>query len=230
MAKGFFITGTDTHVGKTVVSAWLTHHLNADYWKPIQSGIEGGTDTERVCSLANLSSYRIHPEKYLFKTPLSPHLAAALEQEEIDLNEINMPKTKNTIIIESAGGVMVPLNKNAVNLDLIEKMGLPTIIVARNRTGTINHTCLTIAALRQRNLPIAGVILVPPIGYADDHSGFANKQAIEYFGKVKVLAVLEEFDPLSFATISACLVPQEIYDLLAEQDKPTKKIESAENE
>lgn len=221
--KGFFISGTDTHVGKTVVSAWLTHHLNADYWKPIQSGVEEGTDTERVCHLANLSSHRIHPEAYLFNTSLSPHLAAALEQIEIDLNQINLPKIKAPLIVEGAGGVMVPLNKEAVNLDLIEKLGLPSIIVARNRTGTINHTCLTIAALRQRNLPIAGVILVPPFGYVDDNSGFANKQAIEYYGKVKVLAVLDAFEPLSYATIASNYLPQIIYDML-EQQNDTKEI------
>jgi dethiobiotin synthetase/malonyl-CoA O-methyltransferase len=221
--KGFFISGTDTNVGKTVVSSWLVHHLNADYWKPVQSGIEGGTDTERVCQLANLSSHRIHPEAYLFHTPLSPHLAAALEQVEIDLDQINLPKVDAPIIVEGSGGVMVPLNKNALNLDLIEKMGLPTIIVARNRTGTINHTCLTIAALRQRNLPIAGVILVPPFGYVDDNSGFANKQAIEYYGKVKVLHVLEAFDPLAYASIASCYLPQVIYDLLEQQNTPKEK-------
>lgn len=205
------------YIGKTTVSAWLVHHLHADYWKPIDSGLEGGTATDRVCHLANLSANRIHPEAYLFSTPLTPHLAAALEQTEIDLNQINLPKVDVPLIVEGTGGVMVPLNKEAVTLDLIEKLGLPSIIVAQNRTGTINHTCLTIAALRQRNLPIAGVILVPPLGDIDDNSGFANKQAIEYYGKVKVLAVLGSFEPLSYATIAGTYLPQVIQDLLDQQ-------------
>lgn len=194
--KGYFITGTDTNVGKTVAAAWLVHHLKADYWKPIQSGSSQGTDTKDVCRLTQLPPHRVHPEAYCLKAPLSPHVAAALEHIDIDLAQIKRPVTNNCLIIEGAGGVFVPINKHETMLDLMEKCGLPVIIVSANRLGTINHTCMTIAALRQRGLEIAGVILNENAADQEDPSLQTNREAIEHYGQVKVIATLKRLEPL----------------------------------
>lgn len=186
----YFITGTDTNVGKTVVSAWLVHKLNADYWKPIQSGTIEGWDRDVVQDLTGLSNERIHPETYALKAPLSPHAAADLESVTIDLDQINLPKTVRPLIVEGAGGVMVPLNGTQTMLDLMVKLAIPVIVVARSGLGTINHTCLTLEALRQRDILIAGVILNGP-------RNEGNRQAIEHYGRVKIIAELDIINPLT---------------------------------
>jgi dethiobiotin synthetase len=173
----FFITGTDTDIGKTLISCWLTMHSNFGYFKPIQTGIEQDSDCGVI---QKYSSAKIYPEIYRYKAPLSPHLAASLENQEIDLNKISLPEAEN-LIIEGAGGVLVPINKKYYMIDLIKKLNIPAIIVARSALGTINHSLLTIEALRARNIPIAGVILN---GEIDED----NKKAIEFYGKINVLA------------------------------------------
>jgi dethiobiotin synthase len=194
MSLGYFITGTDTNVGKTVVSAWLVHHLNADYWKPIQSGSEVGLDRHSIQDLVDLDDQRIHEEVYILKAFLSPHAAAKREQVNINLNHIVLPTSPRPLIVEGAGGVMVPLNDTQTMLDLMEKLALPVIIVARSGLGTLNHTCLTIAALRQRAIPLAGVILNGP-------QNEENKHSIVHYGKVPVLAELDWISPLTRKTL-----------------------------
>lgn len=191
----YFVTGTDTNVGKTVVSAWLVHQLGADYWKPIQSGTLEGGDRDVIQDLTGLSGDRIHREVYAFKEPLSPHAAAALENIQIDLDKITMLQTDRPLIVEGAGGVLVPLNSSQTMMDLMEKLAIPVIVVARSGLGTINHTCLTLEALRHRQIPIAGVILNGPLNEG-------NRQAIENYGRVPILAQLEKLPCLSRESLS----------------------------
>ncbi len=175
----YFVTGTDTNVGKTLVSGWLCLHSGYDYFKPIQSGTVDSFDRREVTRLSDCFS---HSELYALKAPLSPHLAAQNEGKTIDLDQINMPRSSK-IIIEGAGGVFVPLNDHHMMLDLMVKFNLPVIIVARTGLGTINHTLLTINVIRHAGLEIAGVIL-------SGEPNANNAEAIEDFGTVSVLATL----------------------------------------
>jgi dethiobiotin synthetase/malonyl-CoA O-methyltransferase len=202
-----FVTGTDTNVGKTVVSAWLSYHLKTDYWKPIQTGCEEDLDSQTIAKLANLQKSQIHPEAYRLKAPLSPHAAASLENISISLNRISLPQTKKPLIIEGAGGILVPLNESDLIIDLIHQLQTPVIIVARSRLGTINHTCLTLEALRNRNITVLGVILNGPLNPS-------NKTAIEKYGKIKVLAELETFNPLTVEALASKPLPENFYHFL----------------
>jgi dethiobiotin synthetase len=181
-----FVTGTDTDIGKTIISAWLCLQTGASYWKPIQSGNEGPTDRELVETLAGVHTY---PEAYKFKAPVSPHLASQLEGNPIRPDQISKPADPN-MVIEGAGGVLVPINSEQRIIDLIQQWKTPVIIVARSTLGTINHTCLTIEVLRNHNIPILGVIMNGPLNPD-------NKQAIEEYGRCQVLA---EFPPLKKIT------------------------------
>ncbi|MFD0987680.1 dethiobiotin synthase [Methyloligella solikamskensis] len=192
--SGFFVTGTDTDVGKTVVAAWLTAYLGADYWKPIQSGVADGTDTKTVRALAELPDERIVPEAYVLPEPLSPHESARRAGVTIDLAAIRLPETENFLVVEGAGGLMVPLNETELVIDLMEDLGLPAILVARSTLGTINHTLLSLEALRRRGLAVAGVIMVGP------ESGH-NRAAIERYGRTQVIAEIPWLDPLNRQTL-----------------------------
>ncbi len=152
----YFVTGIGTDVGKTVVSAILCEALKADYWKPIQTGIELGKDSDTVKSLLTNSSSVIHPESYLFAKPLSPHVAS--ERETIELKNIQIPQTKNHLIIEGAGGILVPINETETLLDVIKKVQAKVVLVSRNYLGSINHTLLSVEVLKQHHVPIKGII------------------------------------------------------------------------
>jgi dethiobiotin synthetase len=152
----YFVTGIGTDVGKTVVSAILCEALRADYWKPIQTGIELGKDSDAVKSLLTNSSSVIHPESYLFSKPLSPHVAS--ESEIIELKNIQIPQTKNHLIIEGAGGILVPINQTETLLDVIKKVQAEVVLVSRNYLGSINHTLLSVEVLKQHQVPIKGII------------------------------------------------------------------------
>lgn len=153
----FFITGIGTDVGKTVASAIITQALGADYWKPVQSGDLDHTDTMKVQKWVTHPSTVFHPSAYALTVPASPHLSAALDGVEITLDRIIPPSTENHLIIEGAGGVHVPLNKKDSVIDLI-KPDYKVIVVSRHYLGSINHTLLTIEALRSRGLTIAGIL------------------------------------------------------------------------
>jgi dethiobiotin synthetase len=172
-----FITGTDTNIGKTLISSWLCLHTGYDYFKPIQSGACEGTDSAFVASIANVKT---HPESYVFDAPLSPHLAAQLENQVIDLNNIKLPDVPD-LIIEGAGGLFVPINKNKLIIDLIDDLSAPVILVASSRLGTINHTLLSLQALKHRGIKTLGVIVSGPLNPD-------NCDAIAYYGDTKVLA------------------------------------------
>jgi len=192
-----FVTGTDTDAGKTVVSAWLCLHAGADYWKPIQSGHPPDRDADAV---ARLSGANICPERFLLREPLSPFHAAKAEGLRIELDDFRLPQTKRPLVIEGAGGVLVPLNERLTMLDLMVRLGAPVIVAARSGLGTINHTCLTLAALRSRNLAVLGVVLSGP-------PNAANREAIEHFGNTRVLAEIPPLTPLSRETLTRIAPP-----------------------
>lgn len=156
--KKLFITGIGTNIGKTVVSAILTEALEADYWKPIQSGDLETSDSLKVKNLVSNPKTRIHPEAYRLNQPMSPHAAAKLDNVIIDLEKIELPKTTNNLIIEGAGGLMVPLNDNELIIDLIKKLDAEVILVSQNYLGSINHTLLSIESLKKRNINLLGIV------------------------------------------------------------------------
>lgn len=176
----YFITGIDTNVGKTVVSAILVKAFNAHYWKPIQSGDLENTDSMKVQKLSQVSQNQILPETFKLQTPASPHYAAQVETIEIKLSDFSIPETQENLIIEGAGGLMVPLNKEHMIIDLIKKLDLPAILVSRNYLGSINHTLLSISALKKYQIPIAGIIMV-----GDKNA--SSEEAIEHIGGVTIL-------------------------------------------
>jgi len=154
----YFVTGIGTGIGKTIVSAILTEALKADYWKPIQAGELNHTDSMQVHSLISNKTSFIHPEAYRLSKPMSPHAAAKSDKVTIDFKKIKIPKTSKTLIIEGAGGVMVPLNDKQLVVDLIKRLKAEVILVVQNYLGSINHTLLTYEALKSRKIPIAGIV------------------------------------------------------------------------
>ena len=154
----YFVTGIGTGIGKTVISAILAEALNADYWKPVQAGYEDGTDTEWVKKRLSNGNARVHPEAYLLRKPASPHIAAREEGVEISIPKICslVPQIKCNLIVEGAGGLMVPLNGKEFMADLIQSLDAKVILVSRNYLGSINHSILTSNLARQRNLPVIG--------------------------------------------------------------------------
>lgn len=157
LPKRIFITGIDTNIGKTIASAILCEALKADYWKPVQSGSVEGTDSDFVRQHC-FENIVIHPSAYCFKEPVSPHLAAEKENIRIEPDKIEIPQTKNTLVIEGAGGIMVPLNGESVFLDLIVDWETPAIVVSKNYLGSINHTILTCEMLNAAGVEILGII------------------------------------------------------------------------
>ena len=154
----YFITGIGTNIGKTIVSAILTEALEADYWKPIQAGELENSDTIKVEKLISNKKSKYHKEGYCLTKPLSPHAAAKLDNIEIDLAKINIPTTNNNLIIEGAGGLMVPLNEKELIIDLIKKLDVEVILVIKNYLGSINHSLLSIESLKDRKLKVKGII------------------------------------------------------------------------
>lgn len=156
--KKIVIAGIGTGIGKTLVAAVLTEALQADYWKPVQSGSLDHTDTDEVQSLVTNTRSVFHKEAYCLTEPLSPHAAAHHDGIEIELNKLSLPVTTNTLIIELAGGLMVPLTNTMLNIDLLKKWDAPVILVSQNYLGSINHSLLSIEALKTRNIKLAGLI------------------------------------------------------------------------
>jgi dethiobiotin synthetase len=205
LPAAFFVSGTDTNVGKTIVSALLTLGLGAAYWKPIQSGLgeEGDTTTElsdrpTVQRLTELDDSHFLSERYRLTQPLSPHAAAAIDGIEIQLEDFHLPQNhgKSHLIVEGAGGLLVPINPQHFILDLIRWLNLPVLLVSRSTLGTINHTLLSLQALRQAQVPILGVVLNGP-------RNPGNRQAIEDYGQVPVLAEVEPLADLTPAGLQA---------------------------
>jgi len=195
--ESVFVTGTDTGIGKTVVAACLVHAFRARYWKPIQTGTAEDTpDTDTVARLAALPPARIHPPRHTLRAPLSPEAAALREGITIALADFSLPRGEGPIVVEGAGGLLVPLGGGALMTDLMARLGLPAILVARSTLGTINHTLLSIEALRHRRLPLRGVVLVGPDG--DENAG-----AIARHSGADILCLLPHAAPLTPHAIPA---------------------------
>ncbi|MFN3932513.1 MAG: dethiobiotin synthase [Brevundimonas sp.] len=190
------VAGVGTDVGKTVFAAALTAALDGAYWKPVQSGLEGGTDSTRVAALGGLTPDRVLPEAWRLRTPASPHHAAALEGVEIDAAALVPPPCARRLVIEGAGGVLTPLNDRVLYADVFARWALPVIVCAPTGLGTINHTLLTLEALRARSVPVLGVAF---IGEAMPSS----EAAIVSFGRVRRLGRLAWLSPLDRASLTA---------------------------
>ncbi|AAQ00669.1 MULTISPECIES: dethiobiotin synthase [Prochlorococcus] len=210
------VCGTDTDVGKTVVSSLLVQGLSGVYWKPIQSGLEGGGDTNRVCELLTLPKERWIPEKYKFKAAVSPHWAAEQEHIIIKPNLLKVPLVNQSLIIETAGGVMVPLTRQYLQIDLLKEWMLPIIIVARSGLGTLNHTLLSIEALTKRKIPILGLIINGPL-----HKD--NPKTLEQFGGVPVIAQLPKLASLSASSLAKEWLKQDIRNRLEQLLETTNR-------
>ena len=186
MYKKLFISGIDTEIGKTIISAILTEALQADYWKPIQSGDLDDSDTHKVQRLVANNKTKFHPEAYRLKTPMSPHASAAIDGIQIELDKIKIPATENQLIIEGAGGLFVPLNNQDTILDMIAHLKIPVVLVSKHYLGSINHTLLSINALKNRRIPIAGIIF----------NGEENLSTEAIIKKMSAVQIIGRIDPI----------------------------------
>ncbi len=196
-SNDFFITGTDTNVGKTVLSALLCAALGYVYWKPIQTGAVEGTDCDAVMRYAGIPESQTAREVFRFEPPVSPHLAAAMAGTRIDLAALRRPPIASPLVIEGAGGVLVPINDRDLMIDLMKKLDAPVLLAARTTLGTINHTLLSIRALRAAGLDLKGVVV---IGDANED----NCRAIAHYGDTRVVGhipVLKTIDRTSLLDV-----------------------------
>lgn len=197
MTASFIVTGTDTGIGKTVFSAGLVGLLDGFYWKPVQSGLDEETDSQVVARLSALPAGRILPEVYRLTMPLSPHRSAEIDGVAIESATLSLPKL-GPLIIEGAGGLMVPLNRQTRFIDIFGKWQLPVILCARTALGTINHTLLSVEALRVRSIPLLGIAFI-----GDEIAD--TQRTIAEMGKVRVLGRLPRLDPLTPDTLAAAM-------------------------
>ncbi len=194
MTRLFVVSGTDTNVGKTVFSAGLAGALGASYWKPIQSGVAPEGDRETVMRLSGLPADHILPERYRLNAPLSPHRSAELDGLVIQPSVLVPPDVAGPLVIEGAGGLMVPITRTFLQIDLYRTWNLPVILVTRTTLGTINHTLLSIAALRTQAIPLHGIAFV-----GEDNSD--NIRTIGEMGDVRVLGRLPHLPQLNAHTL-----------------------------
>lgn len=192
--RPLFITGIGTNIGKTVVAAILVEKLHADYWKPIQSGDLEQSDTLTVKNLITNKESVFHPEAYQLTQPFSPHKSADLDHVVIDPLKFKLPKTNKPLIIEGAGGLMVPLNNNFLMIDLIKQLETDVILVSKNYLGSINHTLLSVEALKFRQIPIKGIVFN---GETDRYTESVIK---EYTG-LDILGHLPDLTPVNQTSI-----------------------------
>ncbi|CAD5249130.1 ATP-dependent dethiobiotin synthetase BioD [Bosea sp. 62] len=196
MNQVIVIAGTDTGIGKTVFAAALSNHLGACYWKPIQSGLDGETDSEAVVRLGGVPADHLVPEAYRLRTPASPHHAAMIDGVAIDVERLSVPRLTAPLIIEGAGGLMVPLTDRRTFLDLFAHWRRPVVLCARTQLGTINHTLLSLDALRRRSVPVLGVAF---IGHAQPET----ERIIGKMGEVRILGRLPWLESLDAASLKA---------------------------
>jgi dethiobiotin synthetase len=192
--SAIIVTGTDTGIGKTVFAAGLAGFLDGAYWKPVQAGLDGETDCDVVRRLSGLPAERIHPEAYRLRTPASPHLAAKIDDVAINSQALTPPACLRPLVIEGAGGLLVPLTPTTLFIDVFARWDAPIILCARTCLGTINHTLLSLEALRQRGAPILGVAFI-----GDEHA--ENHRIIGELGQVRVLGRLPFLAPLNPQTL-----------------------------
>jgi len=196
MTQRFVVTGTDTGIGKTVFSAALTAALGAHYWKPVQAGLNEETDAEIVARLGRVSPDRIVPEAYRLKTPASPHHAAALDDVRIDPDALVPPTPPGSLVIEGAGGVLVPLTSEILFADVFARWQASVILCARTSLGTINHTLMSVEALQRRSVPIFGIAFV-----GEENS--ETQRIIVHMSETRSLGRLEPTSPLTHDRLMA---------------------------
>jgi dethiobiotin synthetase len=218
MTNGFIITGTDTGIGKTVASAMLTLALDGIYWKPVQSGMDGETDIQTVKRLTGLPDDRFLPEAYVFSQPLSPHRAAELDRITVSPPFFILPPPRHAggnqksggrrIIIEGAGGLLVPFTREILMIDLFKQWNLPVILCARTALGTINHTLLSVEALKARGMTLHGILFI-----GDDNKD--NIRTIGNFSSAKILGrmpIMEDINPRILQQIFAANFKREDFE------------------
>jgi dethiobiotin synthetase len=203
----YVVTGTDTGVGKTVVAAGLAGHFGARYWKPVQAGLDEETDSDAVRRLTE-GRAQVLPEGYRLTTPCSPHEAARIDGVAIERKALALPQGDTPLIVEGAGGVLVPVSADTLYADLFADWGLPVILAARTALGTINHSLLSLEALRARGIEVAGVI------FSGDENA-ASEAAIVRFGQCRHLGRLPRLDPLTPAALADAVAQHIRVDLLA---------------
>jgi dethiobiotin synthetase len=199
-----FISGTDTNIGKTIISSWLAIHTGCAYFKPIQTGTREDNDSETVRQLSNA---KIYPEIYRYLDPLSPHLAAKKAGENIEIKKIILPSIQESLIIEGAGGLLVPINEKYLMIDLIKKFDIEVILVARTSLGTINHTLLSLEALRARGIKVLGVIM-------NGECNIENSQSIEFYGETRILAEFPKLSQISYEILKNIPLPTILHHAL----------------
>jgi len=177
----FIICGTDTDIGKTLISSFFVRGLNSFYWKPIQSGIESQTDSQTIQKITQINKEQIINEAYIFTQPVSPHWAAEIDKKTINFNMLKLPKVNGSLIVETAGGLMVPITRSFLQIDQIKKWNLPVILVCRSSLGTLNHTLLSIEALKKRNINIAGLVI-------NGEKHLDNAKTISEFSGIPIIA------------------------------------------
>jgi dethiobiotin synthetase len=197
MSQRIAVAGTDTGIGKTVFAAGLADLLGAHYWKPIQAGLEGETDSQTVARLGGLSDDRIVPERYRLQTPASPHHAAAIDGVRIAMDKLDVPDTgERRLVIEGSGGLLVPLDHATLYIDVFARWRIPVVLCARTALGTINHSLLSIEALRHRELDLLGIAFI-------GESNPETERAICEMGRVRRLGRLPRLSPLNRSTLRA---------------------------
>ena len=201
------VCGTDTDVGKTVVSAWLVQGLGAHYWKPVKSGLEHGGDSCSVQQLLQLPEARLLPEGYRLSRPVSPHWAAEWDGVEIQRPQLGLPPVAGPLVVETAGGLLVPLRRDWLQIEQLQVWQLPVLLVARSGLGTLNHTLLSLEALQRRAIAVLGLVLNGP-----PHPD--NPRTLEQLGGVPVLAELPPLQPLSAAALAQQWQQQQLGDRL----------------
>lgn len=196
--RGVFVTGTDTDVGKTLVSAILAKAWGGDYWKPYQTGIAvAAGDTETVAALLGPGGgHVLHPPACVLRAPLAPWAAARAEGVTLDVSALRPPRTAVPLVVEGAGGLYVPVDEHCMMIDLAARLALPVVLVARSTLGTINHTLLSLRALRARGLPVLGVVMNGP-------PSPGNREALERFGPARVIAEIPPLARVDAAAVAA---------------------------
>jgi dethiobiotin synthetase len=190
------VTGTDTGIGKTVFAAALTGALDGYYWKPVQSGLAEETDSETVRRLSGLAADRILPERYRLRTPASPHLAARLDGVEIDAERLALPSTPRPLVVEGAGGLLVPLTREVTYIDVFARWRAPLVLCARTTLGTINHALLSIEAIRAHNIPLLGIAFI-------GNENTESEDVIVALGRTRRLGRLPPLAPLTAESLKA---------------------------
>ena len=186
-----FVTGISTEIGKTISSAILVEALEADYWKPIQAGELEFSDTDKVKTLVSNENSQFHPESYRLKAAMSPHAAAQKEGLEIQINKCIAPQTDNTLIIEGAGGLLVPINDTDCIIDLMAHLKAETILISQHYLGSINHTLLSVEALEKRGLPIKGIIFNGDENKSTEEI-ILSKTRLDFLGRIPKINTIDK--------------------------------------